>query len=170
MGPSFLNSKFDTETPNGYAKLLCLGDGRFTELQGDVWSPDSICPAETDRLLTFLYNVSKEGEGKTLVAWNLGFDTAALLKPWVHAHASSLRKGHYKAARLRKRIAEFERLGSERPPTPEECRQYQQLSIRRLLFPEFTLEPIRKLYRAIGPGHIHLAIPQPHREACGALG
>ena len=117
---------FDTETPNGYAKLLCLGDGRFTELQGDVWSPDSICPAETDRLLTFLYNVSKEGEGKTLVAWNLGFDTAALLKPWVHAHASSLRKGHYKAARLRKRIAEFERLGSERPPTPEECRQYQQ--------------------------------------------
>ncbi len=117
---------FDTETPNGYAKLLCLGDGRFIEIQGDVWEPDTINPSETDRLLTFLYDASKEGEGKTLVAWNLGFDSAAILKPWVHAHASTLRKGHYKAARLRKRIAEFERIGSERPPTPEECRQYQQ--------------------------------------------
>ena len=81
---------WDTETFAGRVKVLANSDGGTVET------------SDTDALLGFH---CEQGRGRLNVWWNLGFDVAAILKPWIAAHAEALRDEHYRLIRLRREFA-----------------------------------------------------------------
>lgn len=89
---------FDTETYRGYVKCLGFSDSAGT-VRGVLES------AEADTLLEFVHGKISDSGERYGVLWNLGFDTAALVKRYVVDHAADLRKQHYRKIEVRKTAA-----------------------------------------------------------------
>jgi hypothetical protein len=107
----------DTETFNGAVKLLAFSDGTYVEPSSADY---------TDLCLDALYSASREA--RWVVFWNLGFDVAAILKPWVVAHADTFRATHYANIARRKRLRELEAEEVDRDLRPEELHERQELA------------------------------------------
>lgn len=82
---------FDTETPFGYVGCLAVSSGSAIETR------------DTDTLLTWLYERGATADYN--VFWNLGFDSAAILKQFVVDNVESLREGHYRKIAATKELA-----------------------------------------------------------------
>lgn len=86
---------FDTETYQGYVKCLAVSDAEGSH-QAVLETQD------TDALLAFVHaQVERSGERYGCL-WNLGFDTAALVKDYVVHHQDDLRRQHYRKIRVKK--------------------------------------------------------------------
>lgn len=117
----------DTETFNGAVKLLAFSDGTYLEpTRADY----------TDECLDSLYRVAKTA--RWVVFWNLGFDTTALLKPWIVEHAEGFRATHYANIRRHQRLKELGLKEDLEGLAPEEARERQELTA--LLDGEETVE------------------------------
>jgi hypothetical protein len=77
---------WDTETYQGRVKCLATSTGRVVE------------SSDTDTLLAAIVDAGRDAD--FLVTWNLGFDVAAVLKPYVESHVEALRESHYRRIRL----------------------------------------------------------------------
>lgn len=86
---------FDTETFQGFCKLLCASNGHYLETD------------DTDTLLGFFYRELEAAEADFGVFYNLGFDFAAVVKRYVMEHAEDLRKQHYHLIQVRKKLAKL---------------------------------------------------------------
>jgi hypothetical protein len=111
---------WDTETYQGRVKCLALSTGRVVE------------SSDPDTLLAAIVEAGRESD--LLVTWNLGFDVAAVLKPYVEAHSEVLRKSHYRRIRLLSRCAGI--------------REYAQMEGRRLTAEE--IKELRALMEELG--------------------
>lgn len=119
----------DTETFDGYVKLLGFSDGTTYEPPWDRAGEATQAPSGcyTDDLLDLLY--AKATEARWVVFWNLGFDFAAIFKPWIVLHADEYRATHYKNIQRRRRLAELhQKEEADTTLTPEELREVQELS------------------------------------------
>lgn len=88
MQPDVLG--WDTETTDGYVKLLANSAGEFVETD------------ETIPLLDFLFERGKEADYN--VFWNISFDFGAIVKRWVVSRAPELKKNHLRAIKLKKTV------------------------------------------------------------------
>lgn len=104
---------FDTETFRGFVKVLALSDGTYIESQ------------ETNDLLEFLYRSAKSKEA-TLVGWNLGYDTASILKPYLMKNETNLRAAHFRQISRQRTLAEM-KLKALTHPTAALDREIAQL-------------------------------------------
>jgi len=105
----------DTETFEGYVKLLACSDGSFIE------------SSDTDELLAFLYEHGRESRFN--VFWNLSFDSGAIIKQFVVAHADELRKRHYRKIELMKRTSRLDAKVFANGSTPESIRDLKALKV-----------------------------------------
>jgi hypothetical protein len=111
---------WDTETYQGRVKCLAMSTGRVVE------------SSDPDTLLAAIVEAGREAD--LLVTWNLGFDVAAVLKPYVEVHSEVLRKSHYRRIRLLARCAGI--------------REYAEAEGRRLTFEE--IKELRAIMEELG--------------------
>ena len=104
---------FDTETTNGYVRVLTCSNGQYIE-SGD-----------TDSLLLFLYDNGRDATYN--VFWNIDFDFSAIIKPFVVINHARLRAEHYKMVARHKRLTELSREQELTPLTGAVAQEYTEL-------------------------------------------